>query len=67
VHDRIAQQVLQRRNHPLQHLAIKFRTRALHGELRTLAGIVGRLANQSGQALHMALKGNHARAHQAVL
>ena len=67
MHDGIAQHVLQRRNHPLQHLPIEFRGGALHRKLRPFAGIVRRLPHQSRQALHVALEGHHARAHQTVL
>ena len=36
-------------------------------EFGALAGVVGGLAHQAGQALHVALERHHARAHQAVL
>ena len=54
-------------DHALQHLAIEFRGRALHDEFGALAGVVGGLPDETRQALHMALKRHHARAHQAVL
>jgi hypothetical protein len=64
---RIAQHVLERRHHALQHLAIEFRGGALHHELGFLAGVVGCLADQARQALHVTLERHHARAHQTVL
>ena len=67
VHHGIAQHVLERRHHALQHLPIEFRRRALHHQLGALAGVVGRLAHQPRQSLHVALERHHARAHQAVL
>ena len=67
VHDGVAQHVLERRNHALQHLPVEFGGRALNHEFRTLAGVVRGLPHQTRQALHMALERHHARAHQAVL
>ncbi len=67
VHHGIAQHVLQRRNHALQHLPIELRGGALHDQFRALGGVVSRLTHEPRQSLHVALKGNHARAHQAVL
>ncbi len=67
VHDGIAQHVLERRHHALEHLPVELRGGPLHDEFRALAGVVGRLAHQARQPLHMALERHHARAHQAVL
>ena len=63
----IAQHVLERRDHALQHLPVELRGSALHHELRAFAGVVRRLAHQTRQPLHMALERHHARTHQAVL
>ena len=67
VHDRIAQHVLERRDHALEHLAVELRRGALHHEFGALAGVVRGLAHEARQTLHMALERHHARAHQAVL
>jgi hypothetical protein len=67
MHDRVAQHVLERRHHALEHLTIELGRGPLHDELRPLAGVVGRLTHEPGEPLHVALEGNHARAHQAVL
>ncbi len=50
VHDGVAQHVLERRYHALQHLPVEFRGRALHRQLGALAGIVRRLPHQPRQA-----------------
>ena len=63
----VAQHVLERRDHALQHLAVELGRGALHDELRTLAGVVRGLTHQAGETLHVPLERHHARAHQAVL
>ncbi len=63
----VAQHVLERRDHALQHLPIEFRGSALNDEFRTLAGVVRRLTHEAREPLHMALEGHHARSHQAIL
>jgi hypothetical protein len=67
MHYAIAQQMLQRRQHALQHLAIQFAGSAFHRQFRLLAAISSRLAHDARQPLHVAAKGHHARVHQAVL
>ena len=67
VHHGVAQHVLERRQHALEHLAVEFAGGALDDELGALAGVGGGLAHDARQALHVALEGHHARAHQAVL
>ncbi len=67
VHDGVAQHVFERRQHALEHLPVKFPGGTLDGELGTLAGVGGRLAHDACEALHVALEGHHARAHETVL
>jgi hypothetical protein len=67
VHDGIAQHVLERRQHALEHLAVELARGALDDELGLLAGIRSRLAHDALQALRVALERHHARAHQPVL
>ncbi len=67
VHHRVAQHVLERRDHALQHLPIEFRGSALNDQFRTLAGVVRRLTHEAREPLHMPLEGHHARPHQAIL
>ena len=67
VHDGVAQHVLERRQHALEHLAVELAGGALDAELGALAGVGGGLAHDARQALHVALERHHARAHQAVL
>ena len=67
VHDGVAQHVLERRHHALEHLTIELGGGPLHDELRPLAGVVRRLTHQPGEPLHVPLERHHARAHQAVL
>ncbi len=63
----VAQHVLQRRHQAFQHLAIQLGRSPLHHQFGALAGVVGRLAHQTRQALYVALERHHARSHQAVL
>ena len=63
----IAQHVLERRHHALEHLPVEFGRRTLHHQLGPLAGVVCRLTHQTRQALHMPLERHHACTHQAVL
>src|SRR5438270_12796307 len=67
VHHGVAQHVLERRKHPLEHLAVELARGALDGELGALAGVGGRLAHDPREALHVALERHHARAHEPVL
>ena len=48
----IAEHVLQRRGHALQHVAIEFALRTLELELGLLAGFAGGLADHAAQARH---------------
>ena len=65
--DRVAEHVLQRRGHALQHAAVEFALRAVQLQLRLLAGLAGGLADDAAQAWHQALERHHARAHEAFL
>src|SRR5262249_16064060 len=67
VYDRVAQHMLERRQHALQDLAIELARGALHYQVSTLAGIVRGLANDTRETLDMALEGHHACTPQAVL
>ena len=67
VHDRVAQHVLERRQHALEHLAIELAGAALDGELDLLAGLLRGLAHQAREALHVPLERHHPGPHQAVL
>ena len=67
VHDRVAQHVLERRQHALQHLAVQLAGRADDDQLGLLARVGRDLPHQAAEALHVALERHHARAHQAVL
>ena len=67
VRDGIAQHVLERRHHALEHLAIEFAGGALDLQLGLLVRVGGGLAHDAREALHVALERNHARAHEAVL
>jgi hypothetical protein len=67
VDHRVAQHVLEGRHHALQHLAVQFSGSALHHQLCPFGGVIGSLAHQPGEPLHMALERHHARAHQRVL
>ncbi len=67
VYDGVAQHVLERGQHALEHLTVQLARGALDGQLRTLARIGGGLPDDAREALHVALKRHHARAHEAVL
>ena len=67
VDHRVAQHVLERRQHPLQHLPVELPRGAADDEFGALAGFGRRLAHDARQPLHVALERHHARAHQAVL
>ena len=67
VHHGVAQHVLERRQHALEHLPVELAGGALDHELGALAGVGGGLAHDAREALHVALERHHARAHQAVL
>ena len=67
VHDRVAQHVLERRQHALEHLAIELAGRADDDQLGLLVRVGRDLAHQAAQALHVTLERHHARTHQAVL
>ena len=67
VHDGIAQHVLERRQHALEHLAVELAGGAVDAHLDFLAGLGRRLPRDARQALHVALERHHARAHQAAL
>ena len=67
VRDRIAQQVLEGRQHVLEHLAVELAGGALDDQLGLLVEVCGGLAHDAREALHVALERDHARAHQPVL
>ena len=67
VHHRVAQQVLERRQHALEHLPVQFAGGAFDDQLGALVGIGGGLAHDARQPLHVALERHHAGAHQSVL
>ncbi len=63
----IAQHVLERRQHALEHLPVEFAGRAFHDQLGLLARFGRGLPQQPGETMHVPLERHHARAHQAVL
>ena len=67
VHHGVAQHVLERRQHALEHLAVELAGGALDDELGALAGVGRGLAHDAREALHVALERHHAGAHQTVL
>ena len=67
VRDRVAQHVLERRHHALEHLAIELAGGAFDLQLGLLVRVGGGLAHDAREALHVTLERNHARAHEAVL
>ena len=67
VDDGVAQHVLERREHALEHLAVEFAGRAVDADLDLLAGLGRGLARDARQALDVALERDHARAHQPAL
>jgi hypothetical protein len=67
VHDGVAQHVLQRREHARKDLSIEFAGRPFDHQFNLFLRFCGGLADDAGQALHVPLEGDHARAHQSVL
>ena len=67
VHDGVAEHVLERRQHALEHLPIELALGALRDELGLLASLLRGLAHDARETLHVPLERHHARAHQAVL
>ena len=67
VRDRVAQQVLERRQHRLEHLPVDLVALAVDDELRLLAGVGARLTHDALQARHVPVERHHARLHEAVL
>ena len=67
MHHGVAQHVLERWQHALEHLPIELARGALDDQFGALAGITGGLAHDARQALHVPLHRHHAGAHQPVL
>ncbi len=67
VDDGIAEHVFERWQHLLEHLAVEFPGGSFDREFGPLAGLLGDLPHQPGQARHVPFERHHARAHQAVL
>ncbi len=67
MHDGIAQHVLEWRQHLVQHLPVQFTGGTLDSQFGALAGFLGDLPDQSGQARHMTFERHHAGAHESVL
>ena len=67
VHDGVAQHVLERREHALEHLAVELARSAVDADFDLLAGLGRRLPRDAGQALDLALERDHARAHEPAL
>src|SRR5690606_2929081 len=67
VSHRVAEHVLQRRGHALEHVAVEFALGSVEPELGVLAGFGCRLADHAAQARHQRVEGHHARAHEAFL
>ena len=67
VRDRVAQKVLERRQHAVENLPIDLVVLALDDELGDLPGVRARLAHDSREPRDVALERHHARLHQAVL
>ena len=67
VYDGVAEHVLERRQHALQHLTVEFAGGALHYQLGFLACVGRGLANDTRQTLNVTLERNHAGTHEAVL
>ena len=63
----VAQHVLERRQHALEHLPVELPGRALDLELHFPARFLRRLPDQPPEPLHVALERHHPRTHQAVL
>src|SRR5690606_14825449 len=67
MHDRVAQHVLERRQHALEHLPIELAGSAHDHELRALVRLARDLADETRETLDVALERHHARAHESVL
>ncbi len=67
MNDRIAQQMLERRQHALDHLTVELSLGPFDRKLGRSARIGAGLAYDSRQARHVALERHHARLHEAVL
>ena len=67
MHDGIAQQVLQRRGHALQHVAVQLALGAAEHHFRKLAVLRGGLAHHALQSRQLARERHHQRTHQALL
>ncbi|MNP37941.1 hypothetical protein D3C76_1314200 [compost metagenome] len=65
--DGVAQHVLQRRHHALQHAAIHFAFGIADHQLDLLAQFAGHLPDHPLQTWHQTLEWHHARTHQAFL
>ncbi len=63
----IAQQMLEWRQHALQHLTVQFARGAFDHEFGLPCRVGAGLADDARKALHMPLERHHARAHEAVL
>ncbi|WP_343225244.1 hypothetical protein [Agrilutibacter solisilvae] len=67
VRDGVAEHVLQRRGHALQHVAVQFALGIAQLELDLLAQLARCLAHDAAQARQQRIEGHHARAHEAFL
>ena len=67
MHDGIAQHVLKRRQHLVEHLAIELTRGAFHGQFSAFPSLLRDLPHEPGEARDMPLERHHARAHQAIL
>ena len=65
--DRVAQQVLEGRQHRLEHLPVDLVALAVDDELRLLARVGARLPHDALQARHVPLERHHARLHEPGL
>ncbi len=67
VRNRVAQQVLERRQHRLEHLPVDLVVLAVDDQLGLLAGVGAGLAHDALQARQVPLERHHARLHEAAL
>ena len=67
VRDRVAEHVLERRQHALEHLPVDLAGLALDDELGVLAGVGRRLADDAREPLRHAVGTAPCASHQAVL
>ena len=67
VRDRVAQQMLERRQHRLEHLPVDLVAFAFDDELRLLTRVGARLTHDALQARHVPLERHHARLHEPAL